>query len=814
MRPRRLEIEGFGTFRDRTVVDFADLDLVAFVGPTGSGKSTVIDAITFALYGSVARYDNPSLVAPVIHQLSTEAKVRFDFEVGGDAYTAVRVVRRQKSKPGAAPRASTKEARLERRALSADTTSDDTSDDTTTVLAGSVSELDEEVGRLLGLDFRQFTRTIVLPQGDFAEFLTDDPGNRQKLLRRLLDIDIYARMGALARERAATAGQRIDVYTGELARLADATPERLAAAESLVATLEALQDEVAEQLGALAELDVALTERRDVVNRLDADIERLGAIAVPDGVGEIDAATSSAKKALSEAEATLAECRRVRDDVAARHAALGDPTVLGQQLARRERLAEVADRLAAARVGLATATEERSEIEATLVERRRALDAAQRELSTARAGADAADWVARLVEGEPCPICRQTVADVPDHVGHDELRALEATLAATTDDVHALTAAAAKVGARAEALEASMAELAATEESLVDSLDGVPSTEALAASLRAASDAAAERADVSTAVARAEAGVTAAATGLDEAEGAESRFRQALLAARDRIADLDPPTPAGSSLVDDWRALEAWAGDRRTAAAATRAEVAQEGKELANDKAAIIDQLTAAVAPHDVAPDPATLASSLAARRASAERDVAHLRERLDHRVELESTVAELTEARVVDDALGRQHLAAGGFERWLLAEALDDIVARATLRLNELSNGRYSLEADDGSFHVRDHGNADERRDVRTLSGGETFLASLALALALADSIAELAPVDSPRLSSIFLDEGFGTLDGETLDVLATAIEELSASGRLVAIVTHVRDLAERMPVRFEVRKGSTTSTIERTDG
>ena len=123
-------------------------------------------------------------------------------------------------------------------------------------------------------------------------------------------------------------------------------------------------------------------------------------------------------------------------------------------------------------------------------------------------------------------------------------------------------------------------------------------------------------------------------------------------------------------------------------------------------------------------------------------------------------------------------------------------------------------IKAVDGSFTVRDHGNADERRDIRTLSGGELFLASLALALALAESIAELATVDGPRLESIFLDEGFGTLDGETLDTLAVAIEELSASGRLVVVVTHVRDLAERMPVRFEVRKGSATSTIERVEG
>jgi exonuclease SbcC len=319
---------------------------------------------------------------------------------------------------------------------------------------------------------------------------------------------------------------------------------------------------------------------------------------------------------------------------------------------------------------------------------------------------------------------------------------------------------------------------------------------------------------MSAGVAAAEAAVSAASKDFDEAEGAESRFRRELLAARDRIADLDPPSPGGSSLADDWDALVRWGRERGEAMASKRADIAQAGKDLAKDKAALMERLAVAVAPVGVAVDPATLAPSLAAERARAERDVDHLRDRLAHKVELEETVAKLVEGRVIDDALGRQHLSASGFERWLLAEALDDIVARATIRLNDLSNGRYSLEAEDGSFHVRDHGNADERRDVRTLSGGETFLASLALALALADSIAELAPVDSPRLSSIFLDEGFGTLDGETLDVLASAIEELAASGRLVAIVTHVRDLAERMPVRFEVRKGSTTSTIERSEG
>ena len=103
--------------------------------------------------------------------------------------------------------------------------------------------------------------------------------------------------------------------------------------------------------------------------------------------------------------------------------------------------------------------------------------------------------------------------------------------------------------------------------------------------------------------------------------------------------------------------------------------------------------------------------------------------------------------------------------------------------------------------------------RSVRTLSGGETFLTSLALALALADQIAQLAATGDVRLESVFLDEGFGTLDADTLDTVADALEELGATGRLVGVVTHVRELAERMPVRFEVTKVGATSLVTRAE-
>jgi exonuclease SbcC len=134
---------------------------------------------------------------------------------------------------------------------------------------------------------------------------------------------------------------------------------------------------------------------------------------------------------------------------------------------------------------------------------------------------------------------------------------------------------------------------------------------------------------------------------------------------------------------------------------------------------------------------------------------------------------------------------------------------------LAELSGGAYALSVDarSGGFGVVDHTNASQVRSARTLSGGETFLASLALALALADQVAGLASSGAARLESLFLDEGFGTLDPDTLDVVATALDELGARGRMVGVVTHVRELADRLPVRFEVRKVGGASVVERVD-
>ena len=190
-----------------------------------------------------------------------------------------------------------------------------------------------------------------------------------------------------------------------------------------------------------------------------------------------------------------------------------------------------------------------------------------------------------------------------------------------------------------------------------------------------------------------------------------------------------------------------------------------------------------------------------------------HLGQRrgIAEKITADRTAAE--EARDVAKMLGNV-LRSDGFPRWLVASALDALVADASRSLSDLSGGQFELTHEDGEFLVVDHTDADTRRPVKTLSGGETFQASLALALALSAQMSGLAAHGAPRLESIFLDEGFGTLDEANLDVVASTLENLAARGdRMVGVITHVPALADRVPVRFSVRRDQRTSSVSRED-
>ena len=141
-------------------------------------------------------------------------------------------------------------------------------------------------------------------------------------------------------------------------------------------------------------------------------------------------------------------------------------------------------------------------------------------------------------------------------------------------------------------------------------------------------------------------------------------------------------------------------------------------------------------------------------------------------------------------------------FRRFAQGLTLDYLVSLANRHLDRFS-GRYRLQRDGGeelSLFIVDTWQADAVRPVETLSGGETFLASLSLALGLS----ELAGRKT-RIDSLFLDEGFGTLDSETLETVLAALETLRSSGKLVGIISHVDTLKERVPVQIRVRRRGT---------
>ncbi len=192
------------------------------------------------------------------------------------------------------------------------------------------------------------------------------------------------------------------------------------------------------------------------------------------------------------------------------------------------------------------------------------------------------------------------------------------------------------------------------------------------------------------------------------------------------------------------------------------------------------------------------LGKEMGAKEARAE----SLREGLQRRRALEARLAEVVREMALWEKLAWD-LQGNNFPTYLLSFRQRHLVERADGLLSTLSGGRYRLRVQEDEYWVLDLW-TEAGRPVKTLSGGESFLASLALALALSEELSR------GRLGALFLDEGFGTLDPEALEQVAGILEALPTRGRLVGIVTHVEALAERLPARLRVRKHPSGSRVE----
>ena len=153
----------------------------------------------------------------------------------------------------------------------------------------------------------------------------------------------------------------------------------------------------------------------------------------------------------------------------------------------------------------------------------------------------------------------------------------------------------------------------------------------------------------------------------------------------------------------------------------------------------------------------------------------------------------------------------------YVLAARLEEVAIAGTRRLQRMSGGRYSFVHSDAAGARGTRGGlgldvlddySGRTRSAKTLSGGESFMASLSLALGLADVVA--GESGGALLDTLFIDEGFGTLDANTLDLVMDTLDELRAGGRVIGLVSHVDEMRQRIGMRLRIRKSRAGSTIE----
>ena len=578
MRPVLLAMDGFGSFREPTTVDFTDADYFALVGPTGAGKSTVIDAITFALFGSVPRWDDKRKVSLALAPTAARGTVRLVFDVGPERYVIVRELRR-----AASGSVTVKNVRLEH--LADPTALGDLEDDTELVAADR--EATEAVEHLLGLTFEHFCTCVVLPQGDFAEFLHARAGDRQKILVKLLGLEVYDQIARAANTEAARERQNAELLGEQVLRYGDATEEAQAAAEARVAALVAAEGRVAAALPVLASAAAEVRTARETVARLSAERERLASVEVPEGLGELDARLRAARDTAGRAASVLAAAETA--DSAARAAVAAAPArgPLEQALRARTELEALHDGRPQLVARQAAAAEALSAAEARVVAADQVVEQARTAQLEATAAADTARAsVSRLAAERD----RLASVQVPDGLGELDARlrrAREAAARAATALTDAEAADSAARAAVASAPPRGPVEAARRARTELDAL------EAHRPGLVE------RRADAAEALATAEAAVDRARAGLEDARAArEAQARTRTAAALRRhlvagepcpvcdqnVATLPPPLDDQEDAADAERRVaraqrvaDAAAGERAIAADAVRAAEAALG---------------------------------------------------------------------------------------------------------------------------------------------------------------------------------------------------------------------------------------------
>ena len=931
MRPLRLTLSAFGPYAAQTTLDLEKLGkggLYLITGDTGAGKTTLFDAITYALYDhSSSGIREGSMLRCKYADDKTPTFVELEFEVHGVRYTVRRNPEYQR------PKARGEGMTTEK----ADATLTYPDDRPPVTKAKDVTAAVQEI---IGLDYNQFSQIVLIAQGQFTKLLNASTEERSRIFRKLFRTQRYAQLQERLQAEAAALNQQRTAQNAKLDSLLgglqfspedpDAEALRALCAQTVPETALALLDALtARQAAALEEVGTALQATEA---QLDTVQQQLGAAAQAQRLAQQLAARqaelAAAKPAL---DAARAEAGRHAGDAAQLDALTAQVTQAQSALAaydaldticRQQTEARDAARLAAAQAhkrrtqldslnaALAAAETElaaladadtrllalqnrsaqltqRGEALAKLEQRladcqRQAKTAhkAQESYRTAAAAQDEArarrDALERafldaqagllaesLTEGAPCPVCGSThhpARALLPHTAPTQAQVEAARQAAAEADRQAQNASAAAQSALAAANEAKTSLRRDAETLLPERFTApegtVPLTFALMTNVLAEENTALQAAqtDCKAQCQQAEADCRHKAQ-LEADRQAKTRQRPALEQA---AAEADRSAAAQNASAD---ALEGQIAERRAALPYPRRADAQAAlNKLEADRSALrtgmdtaqrkLKQAEQSVAAAEAAVEALTAQQTAAQKELparSAEELTAQQTALTAARESLRSREKQLsaqllpnrkTAAQYRAAAEARQALesrwqwvsalaaTAGGtltskqkikLEAYIQMNYLDRILRYANTRLMQMTAGQYELErigaenqrSQSGlDLGVIDHYNG-TRRSVKTLSGGESFKASLALALGLSDEVQSSA--GGIRLDTLFLDEGFGSLDEESLELAIRVLSGLTEGDRLVGIISHVGALKDRIDRQVVVHKARTGgSTVE----
>ena len=931
MRPLRLTLSAFGPYAAEITLDLEKLGkggLYLITGDTGAGKTTIFDAITYALYDhSSSGIREGSMLRCKYADDKTPTFVELEFEVHGVRYTVRRNPEYQR------PKARGEGMTTEK----ADATLTYPDDRPPVTKAKDVTAAVQEI---IGLDYNQFSQIVLIAQGQFTKLLNASTEERSRIFRKLFRTQRYAQLqerlqaeaSALNQQRTAQ-NAKLDSLLGGLqfspedpdaealralcARtvpetalaLLDALTARQAAAleeagTALQAT-EAQLDTVQQQLGAAAQAQrlaqqLAARQAELAAAKPALDAARAEADRHAGDAAQLDALTAQVTQAQSALAAYDALDTLCRQQTEARDAAR---LAAAQAHKRRTQLDSLNAALTAAETELAAladadtrllALQNRSaqltqrgealtKLEQRLADCQRQAKAAHKAQESYRAAAAAQDeartrqntlerafldaqaglLAESLVEGAPCPVCGSThhpARALLPHTAPTQAQVEAARQAAAEADLQAQNASAAAQSALAAANEAKTSLRRDAETLLPERFTApegtVPLTFALMTNVLAEENAALQTAqtDCKAQCRQAEADCRRKAQ-LEADRQAKTRQRPALEQA---AAEADRSAAAQNASAD---ALEGQIAERRAALPYPRRADAQAALDkLEADRRALrtgmdtaqrrLKQAEQSVAAAEAAVEALTAQQTAAQKELparSAEELTAQQTELTAAREALRSREKQLsaqllpnrkTAAQYRAAAEARQTLesrwqwvsalaaTAGGtltskqkikLEAYIQMNYLDRILRYANTRLMQMTAGQYELErigaenqrSQSGlDLGVIDHYNG-TRRSVKTLSGGESFKASLALALGLSDEVQSSA--GCIRLDTLFLDEGFGSLDEESLELAIRVLSGLTEGDRLVGIISHVGALKDRIDRQVVVHKARTGgSTVE----